>query len=131
MYDKFLIDYIAGVAGGFAVVLVGHPFDTTKTRLQTSPRGYYSGTLDCVRKTLSAEGVGGFYAGMHSPMLGQMFFRAASFSIFHITAHAIAANKNNHSDSTRLGNPHPSSRELMMAGGITGALISIIEVHTA
>ena len=70
--EKALIDYIAGVAGGVAVVVVGHPFDTTKTRLQTSPRGYYTGTLDCVRKTLSAEGPRGFYAGMLSPLVGQM-----------------------------------------------------------
>ena len=35
------IDYVAGVCGGIAVVLIGHPFDTTKTRLQTSPPNFY------------------------------------------------------------------------------------------
>jgi len=39
--NGILIDYISGVAGGIAVVLIGHPFDTTKTRLQTSPPGFY------------------------------------------------------------------------------------------
>ena len=58
-----LIEYLAGVAGGIVVVLVGHPFDTTKTRLQTSPYGFYSGTIDCVKKTWRREGVGGFYSG--------------------------------------------------------------------
>jgi len=75
-----LIDYISGVLGGIAVVLVGHPFDTTKTRLQTAPNGYYKGTIDCVRKTIANEGFKGFYSGIYSPLAGQMFFRAVSFS---------------------------------------------------
>jgi solute carrier family 25 (mitochondrial carnitine/acylcarnitine transporter), member 20/29 len=56
-------EYVAGVAGGVVVVFVGHPFDTTKTRLQTSPEGFYRGTIDCVKKTLRREGFGGFYSG--------------------------------------------------------------------
>jgi hypothetical protein len=43
----------------------GHPFDTTKTRLQTSPHGFYNGTIDCVKKTLKSEGIGGFYSGRY------------------------------------------------------------------
>ena len=57
-------DYLAGVAGGVAVVLIGHPFDTIKTRLQTSPGGVYNGTIDCVRKTFQQEGSKGFYSGI-------------------------------------------------------------------
>ena len=49
--DQFLVEYLAGVAGGVAVVCVGHPFDTCKTRLQTAPPGFYKSTLDCVAKT--------------------------------------------------------------------------------
>ena len=57
-------DYLAGVAGGVSVVLIGHPFDTVKTRLQTSPSGVYNGTIDCVRKTFLQEGAKGFYSGI-------------------------------------------------------------------
>ena len=57
-------DYLAGVAGGVAVVLIGHPFDTVKTRLQTSPLGIYHGTVDCVQKTFRQEGAKGFYSGI-------------------------------------------------------------------
>lgn len=57
-------DYLAGVAGGVAVVLIGHPFDTVKTRLQTSPSGVYAGTIDCLKQTMQAEGMKGFYAGI-------------------------------------------------------------------
>ena len=48
---SFFVEYIAGVCGGVAVVCVGHPFDTIKTRLQTAPPGFYVSTLDCLKKT--------------------------------------------------------------------------------
>jgi len=115
----FLVDYISGVAGGVAVVIVGHPFDTTKTRLQTSPPGFYNGTLDCVYKTIKWEGVKGFYSGMVSPLAGQMFFRAASFATFHHTVTYLQAN--HRSSST------PSAANIMLAGSFTGLVISFIE----
>ena len=47
----------AGGVGGVCAVLVGHPFDLVKVRLQTSERGVYSGALDVVRKTVAREGL--------------------------------------------------------------------------
>jgi solute carrier family 25 (mitochondrial carnitine/acylcarnitine transporter), member 20/29 len=67
-----LVDILAGTLGGIAVVLVGHPFDTTKTRLQTAPSGFYQGTLDCVHKTFQWEGFSGFYSGIFSPLGGKI-----------------------------------------------------------
>lgn len=37
----------------------GHPFDLTKTRLQTAPPGTYTGATDVVRKLLARDGVTG------------------------------------------------------------------------
>lgn len=37
----------------------GHPFDLTKTRLQTAERGVYSGAVDVVKKTLARDGFSG------------------------------------------------------------------------
>lgn len=69
--------FIAGGVGGVCVVLVGesfalfqlpqvrvrstagHPFDLTKTRLQTAPPGTYSGAVDVVKKTLARDGITG------------------------------------------------------------------------
>lgn len=111
-------DYVAGIAGGIAVVLVGHPFDTTKTRLQTAPHGFYKNTLDCVKITVRNEGFRGFYAGMLSPLAGQMFFRSASFATFFHTAGYF---------TSRSPNNQISQPELMMSGAITGFVISFIE----
>lgn len=57
---------ISGTVSGIAGVLVGHPFDTLKVRLQTQPlhNPVYSGVVDCFVKTLKWEGVGGLYKGL-------------------------------------------------------------------
>ena len=47
----------AGGVGGVCAVLVGHPFDLVKVRLQTAERGVYSGAIDVVRKTVAREGL--------------------------------------------------------------------------
>jgi solute carrier family 25 carnitine/acylcarnitine transporter 20/29 len=46
---------------------VGHPFDTTKVKLQTSSQ--YKGAMDCVRQTIAKEGVRGLYRGMATPLI--------------------------------------------------------------
>ncbi|KAG2450018.1 hypothetical protein HYH02_000122 [Chlamydomonas schloesseri] len=81
---KLAKDIFAGTCGGISVTLVGHPFDTLKVRLQTQPvdKPIYSGVVDCARKTVQWEGLGGLYKGVTSPLMGQMFFRASLFGAF-------------------------------------------------
>lgn len=76
-----LKDLAAGTNGGFAITAVGHPFDTIKIRMQTQPvdNPLYSGTWDCMKKTLKWEGVGGLYRGVTSPLVGNAFFNATQF----------------------------------------------------
>ena len=51
-----LRDFAAGGVGGVCAVVVGHPFDLAKVRLQTAEKGVYSGAMDVVRKTVAREG---------------------------------------------------------------------------
>ena len=51
--------FLSGGFGGISCVLVGHPFDLTKTRLQTAGPGVYTGAIDVVRKTVAQDGVRG------------------------------------------------------------------------
>eukprot|EP01038_Epipyxis_sp_PR26KG_P009501 gene9501-12799_t len=118
--NNIFIDYVSGVAGGVSVVLVGHPFDTTKTRLQTAPPGFYSSTFDCVKKTFQWEGLGGFYSGIISPLLGQMFFRAASFTTFHYSVRSLQSLKTEQTGRN-------SALQLLLSGGMTGIVIAFIE----
>jgi len=71
--------FIAGGFGGASAVLVGHPFDLTKTRLQTAAPGLYKGAVDVVRQTLARDGVRGLYRGMVPPLLGVTPIFAVSF----------------------------------------------------
>lgn len=71
--------FVAGGFGGVCAVLVGHPFDLTKTRLQTAPPGTYTGALDVVKKALARDGVSGMYRGIVPPLLGVTPIFAVSF----------------------------------------------------
>ena len=51
-----LRDLAAGGVGGVFAVVVGHPFDLVKVRLQTAEKGVYNGAMDVVRKTIAREG---------------------------------------------------------------------------
>ncbi|KAK7866013.1 hypothetical protein R5R35_008528 [Gryllus longicercus] len=71
----FLKYFLCGGFGGMCTVVVGHPFDTVKVRVQTMPKPrpgekpLYTGTLDCAKKTLAAEGIRGLYKGMGAPFV--------------------------------------------------------------
>lgn len=71
--------FVSGGFGGVCSVLVGQPFDLTKTRLQTAQPGQYSGMMDVVRKTFAKDGISGFYRGMSSPLAGVTPMFAVSF----------------------------------------------------
>ena len=68
--------FLAGGAAGVSAVLVGHPFDTLKVRLQTSNE--YKGLFDCFQKTIAKDGVRGLYRGMVSPLLRNIALRIPS-----------------------------------------------------
>lgn len=59
--------FLSGGVGGMCLVAVGHPFDTTKVKLQTSTE--YKNGLDVVKKTLASEGIRGLYRGMLTPLV--------------------------------------------------------------
>ena len=47
----------AGAVGGLCAVIVGHPFDLVKVRMQTAEKGVYSGALDCFKRGVAKEGL--------------------------------------------------------------------------
>ena len=66
-----LRSFAAGGVGGICAVIVGHPFDLVKVRMQTAERGVYTGAFDVVRKTIAREGMRkGLYAGVSAPLVG-------------------------------------------------------------
>ncbi|CAN6300046.1 unnamed protein product [Urochloa humidicola] len=79
-------DLAAGTVGGAAQLVVGHPFDTVKVKLQsqpTPPPGQpprYAGAGDAVRQTLAAEGPRGLYKGMGAPLATVAALNAVLFA---------------------------------------------------
>ncbi|KAI6707516.1 hypothetical protein NL676_010478 [Syzygium grande] len=80
-------DLTAGTVGGAAQLIVGHPFDTIKVKLQSQPAPApgqplkYSGAMDAVRQTMAAEGPGGLYKGMGAPLASVAAFNAVLFTV--------------------------------------------------
>lgn len=78
--ERLAIDVLSGVTAGILTNLVGYPFDTLKTRLAMGG-GTYTSMTDCIKKTLKADGVRGFYTGFTAPLAGQLAFRTSLFLV--------------------------------------------------
>ncbi|KAF3675469.1 Mitochondrial carnitine/acylcarnitine carrier-like protein [Capsicum annuum] len=80
-------DLTAGTVGGAAQLIVGHPFDTIKVKLQSQPTPLpgqlpkYSGAIDAVRQTVAAEGARGLFKGMGAPLATVAAFNAVLFTV--------------------------------------------------
>ena len=63
---------MAGGVGGSCLIIAGHPLDTVKVRLQSislvGKQMPYSGTVDCIIKTVSKEGFSGLFKGISAPL---------------------------------------------------------------
>jgi len=70
-------DLIAGTVGGACGIVVGHPIDTVKVRLQVDRS--YKGITDCVLKTWRLEGPTSFFKGVVAPVLGAAPINAVVF----------------------------------------------------
>ncbi|KAI9000192.1 mitochondrial carrier domain-containing protein [Gaertneriomyces semiglobifer] len=65
------VGFFAGLASGATKLLVGHPFDTIKVRMQTEGgHGRFNGPLHCLRTTIRKEGARALYKGATPPLLG-------------------------------------------------------------
>ncbi|KAM6116335.1 solute carrier family 25 member 48 isoform 1-T1 [Pterocles gutturalis] len=75
-----LQDFAAGWVGGTASVVVGHPLDTIKTRLQAGQG--YGNTLNCVLTVYRNESVAGFFKGMSFPLASIAVYSSVVFGVF-------------------------------------------------
>ncbi|TNM98613.1 solute carrier family 25 member 48 isoform X1 [Takifugu rubripes] len=72
--------FLAGWIGGASSVVVGHPLDTVKTRLQAG-RGYKN-TLHCILSIYRKETVSGFFKGMSFPLASITVYNSVVFGFF-------------------------------------------------
>lgn len=77
------VGLMAGIAYGAVTPVVGHPFDSIKTRMQADPLFQNTGSAwQTSRFILQKEGIAGFYRGFFPPLIGSMAFRGVLFSAY-------------------------------------------------
>lgn len=78
------LDFVAGCVGGCAGVIVGHPLDTVKVRLQTQDykNPIYRGTWHCFTSIARNESISGLYRGVTSPLGGVAIVNAIVFGVY-------------------------------------------------
>ncbi|XP_077272066.1 mitochondrial basic amino acids transporter isoform X1 [Temnothorax americanus] len=72
------------LAGGFAGVaswVISYPIDVIKSRIQAESGNRYSGVLDCLKKSIRAEGYSCLYRGLNSTILRAFPTNAATFAV--------------------------------------------------
>ncbi|XP_039026482.1 mitochondrial carnitine/acylcarnitine carrier-like protein [Hibiscus syriacus] len=80
-------DLLSGTVGGVAQLMVGHPFDTIKVKLQSQSIPHpgqppqFAGAMDAFKQTLAAEGPRGLYKGMGAPLATVAALNAALFMV--------------------------------------------------
>ncbi|KAJ9050735.1 carnitine transporter [Entomophthora muscae] len=77
--------FLSGGFGGICLVLVGHPLDLIKVRMQTSAMGEFKSTLQCFLSIIRAGGLKGIYRGVSPPLLSVVPMMATSFWGYHIS----------------------------------------------
>ncbi|XP_054648093.1 solute carrier family 25 member 48 [Dunckerocampus dactyliophorus] len=111
-----LDDFVAGWIGGASSVVVGHPLDTVKTRLQAG-KGYQSMT-HCMLTIYRKETAAGFFKGMSFPVATIAAYNSVVFGFF--------SNAQRFISEYRYGDGHRpcSTLDLTVASMLTG-LVSV------
>jgi solute carrier family 25 carnitine/acylcarnitine transporter 20/29 len=117
--DGILKDLLAGSIGGAAGCLLGHPLDTMKVRMQSSPADY-SSFGSTFKRIIKLEGPKGFFKGVSPPLLSVAVYQAVCFASF--------------SPALRLFTPleesEASMTSLFLAGSISGAATVLVTTPT-
>ncbi|KAI8978462.1 mitochondrial carrier domain-containing protein [Pilobolus umbonatus] len=69
----------AGGMAGVAMWTIAIPPDVLKSRLQSAPAGTYNGLVDCLQKTIKADGPAALFKGLGPAMLRAFPANAATF----------------------------------------------------
>lgn len=114
-------EYVAGLLAGVATVVIGHPFDTVKVKLQkhnTEAHGMkYKNGLHCTARIVKSEGVKGLYRGATSSFLGMAFESSLLFGIYSRTKQKMQEG---------LQNTRPQPQVIIPSAAYSGAIISFV-----
>ena len=94
-WKEGILSLISGTAYGMTSIIIGHPMDTVKTKMQAQTTFNTSSNLQstCTR-IYKKEGIRGFYKGALYPFFGSIIFRSLQFSIFDSTYNYLKDSEN-------------------------------------
>merc|ERR1719191_2629858 len=81
----FLINIASGGLAGAGSLCIVYPLDYARTRLASdvgSGRAQFNGLFDCIKKTVSARGIGALYNGLGVSIVGIIPYRGVYFGLF-------------------------------------------------
>ena len=81
-WKEGLITLGPGAMFGITSVMVGHPFDTIKTRMQAMPGFESRSMIRSFVKTVHDQGIRGLYRGALFPLLGSGIYRSTQFAAY-------------------------------------------------
>ncbi|XP_011945715.1 PREDICTED: solute carrier family 25 member 48 isoform X3 [Cercocebus atys] len=111
-----LEDFAAGWIGGAASVIVGHPLDTVKTRLQAGVG--YGNTLSCIRMVYRRESVFGFFKGMSFPLASIAVYNSVVFGVFSNTQRFLSQHRCREPEAS----PPRTLSDLLLASMVAGVV---------
>ncbi|XP_003950682.5 solute carrier family 25 member 48 isoform X4 [Pan troglodytes] len=111
-----LEDFAAGWIGGAASVIVGHPLDTVKTRLQAGVG--YGNTLSCIRMVYRRESVFGFFKGMSFPLASIAVYNSVVFGVFSNTQRFLSQHRCGEPEAS----PPRTLSDLLLASMVAGVV---------
>ena len=76
------LDFFAGCVAGTLSILLCHPLDTIRIRLQS---GQFSTISECFKSSLKNEGARGLYKGLIPPLVGVSLINASLFGTKSVT----------------------------------------------
>jgi len=120
-----LISCFTGGLFGATNTIVGHPFDTVKTKMQAQSQHMGKVTYShSIRTIVQQEGLTGFYKGALAAGTGSIVFRATGFSVFELFF-----TKWENSESMRRKIPWSGGLELrtVVAGWLSGSFRAVLE----
>ncbi|KAL3895759.1 MAG: hypothetical protein SGCHY_004507 [Lobulomycetales sp.] len=125
--DKdILIDFGAGVLGGSAGIVAGHPLDTAKVRLQhafTLSSGQPRNMVQTLTSIVRHEGPSGLYKGMASPLVGVAAMNALLFGVYGASLRFLSSARQATSHDTPA---EPRILDVALAGTISGFASSFV-----
>eukprot|EP01116_Phalansterium_solitarium_P014396 TRINITY_DN32035_c0_g1_i1.p1 TRINITY_DN32035_c0_g1~~TRINITY_DN32035_c0_g1_i1.p1 ORF type:complete len:267 (+),score=70.43 TRINITY_DN32035_c0_g1_i1:163-963(+) len=90
--QESLIGFASGAVYGVTSLVVGHPLDTLKTKMQAQSSYMTGGPFKVMQGILRNEGLIGLYRGCVPPLLGASALRSAQFGAYQVAHTTLTAN---------------------------------------